>query len=385
MSSAANHTVGPSGHNWPGVGRAGRPIWFRALVAVGLLCGTSWASAQASGSSPAQPDVLPTPDSITFARLFDAERNLWASVDLVRSSFEGANSHSDGGAVTILERLRIAPAVADPADPQAPLVPRFRLSFVDSVSSALTPTDRALRRAVYEKSAAFLFLHGTLLVDDPVRAATNYSLHYMGPVQLLGRAAHRVVVLPNSCDRSAFVWDLDVQTGFPLHQAEYTPEGVMMSSLTAVRFEAGNAIEKLGSPVEGWSEPKSLVQHFGSISALKKQLPDVQLVVPASEPAQSGYSLSLIRAIHDDLDGHVDVVLGYGDGLDEILMVQSHGLPPTGLADVLGQGVQTVQRFQDLHTIQLRFQSTDVSFLVVGRASVGQAVLDWTLGVVRSL
>ena len=314
-----------------------------------------------AGSGTTGVATFPTPDTITFARIHSAERGRDVAVEQVRDVLEQDDGAGNPHYVSVRERLHVSPAAGP--------VPNFDLQFVDVVGQQITAGDRARRLQSYQQGAGFLYRHATLVVHEPSLAARNYFLTHLSRAVRLGRPVQRIALLPRVADRSAWMLDLDVETGYPLYRAEYSPTGQLVSALTVTSFRFGQDARQV-APSAWWS-PRNRVREFASYADARATLPNADFVDPTVAAMPSGYEASIVRTIHDDISLETSLVTVFCDGLDEFFVSQTLNarepnvlLPPPGST----QTPHAIYRFHDLSNLQLVFHDRGVRFLVLGRS-----------------
>ena len=366
------------------------PISRLSLVArsIGVAVAVAASPAFAQGAL-----RFPSPESISFERLFHAERTQHFSVTLLREALQFAQGGQGSFEwIRVTEQLRIAPRATEDGLQEAWRAPHFNLSFENAVSRNLTPTQHSERAVRYARDSAFLFLHATMLVQNPVLAAKNYSIAYLAPSFRLGRAAHQVAVIPLHGDRSTWLWEIDAETGFPLTQTEFSSTGLRVSSLSAIHFAHGSEVEAMGRPTDGWDDLREDLQIFDHADEAASAFPDYAIQTPSLDNLPVGFHLVQVHVVREPLQPAIRHISTYSDGLDQVLLRQRLvNLPPEQLS--VSTSVRNrrdpsiaIERFQDLHTVQLRYDYGAGSHcFVVGRAALSLQISNWTRDIVLSL
>lgn len=325
---------------------------MRARYVLALALATTSLCAQTtSGSS-----FFTDPYAIRFADIKAAETQQWFSLTQFR--FVLTTDPRDGQErwVGLVENLSSAPPTAT-----SPEHPRFDLRLASGLG--LNPAEEARQQSVHHPHRAYLHLYGSFRVHDAALANANYTLRFEGACNRLGRACFRVAVLPNSTTANIWLVDLDVETGYPLIRTEYTPQGRMVSMLSVVAFEHGQAARaSIGNDASWWtganrrtfSSPRSAIAAIGNAS----------VKMPPAPP--SGFALRQSSVHVDALTGDKTLVLDYTDGIESLQLLQNPSAPKPRLGMFKDDKAYAIMEFADLRSTQLLFHVKGVEYQVLG-------------------
>lgn len=299
----------------------------------------------------------PSSSPVSFHSLAAAQSQR-LSIRQVRRAVDNA---ATGSWLAIHERLEIG---ADRADGR----PRFALEF-DAAASEHLPVDVALRVAEsYRRHSSYLYLHTGFRVTDAAAAERSYVVQYLDSVARLGRPAHRVAILPRTWGRNAWLLDVDIATGYPLHQAEYNSAGSLVAMIEVTRLD--------NAPVANpqWWVPRLPVSHHSTVAEAASLLVRVDsnrgFHFPATADLARGFALHDVRLIRDDLRPEATLAATYTDGVDTFTVMASSGhAPPSVPAPVPGSSepVYAIYSFEDAHSAQHWFFVDSVRYAVIGR------------------
>lgn len=307
----------------------------------------------------------------TFVDLARAETTLTLRLHQTRRVHEPAPGSTSSFVWTSLdESLVIAP---DPAAGGQ----RFSLEFEGINGQAGSPYERDRRRELYRGYAGYLHLYASLRISDPALASQNYTIVYVDSRQLLGRPTHRLAILPRRIGHNPWVVEVDAQTNYPLVRAEFDVSGRLVSTLEVTQFEIADPAAL--SDVAWW-RPQRRIDSFttvdAAITALRSSAlvggatdPQVALTIPLASDLPSGYRLTEVRVVHEDLRPEASLVLTYSDGIDDLFVVETLNAPPPRLqVSTSSSGAYAIYVYQDQNVAQFMFHTNGVQTLIVGRA-----------------
>lgn len=327
-----------------------RSLALTSCTMAGCLV-ASLATAVAQGpSTPALVD----PYTITFDDLYQAQNLRWYSISQVRFVRSVDSRTGQPQWMGLAEHLDIAPPVAGSTEA------RFDLSFSNALG-----VDQALEArhaGVHGDQRAYLYQHASFRVQDPALAAANYTLHFQGVNVRLGRSVFNMAVVPASPEKSVWLLELDVDTGYPLSSLEYAPSGEVVSMLTVIDFAHDSAAQNIIGNSANWWVP-SHRQSFATASAAVAAIPREQpLLEPKSRPR--GYDLVDSRITTDALTGNRTLVLDYTDGVDSVHLLEFPGATP--MHPTRRRDEYSILVFDDLRRRHMTFYRKDVQYLIIG-------------------
>ena len=256
-------------------------------------------------------------------------------------------------------------------------LPRFALTFEGVPGVTLDANAVARRRAIHAARSGFLQQFGSFHVHDPALAAQNYQIVPLDMRVRLGRAAHRVAVIPRQLGRSAWILELDTLTHYPVFRAEVSSFGIVVSTLEVTSCDFSASVP----PNSVWWEPSAIRQDFtSSTAAIAALAPPQPALVPAPTDLPGGFRLLEARTILDDLRPESSLVFIYGDGIESLFVVETFGAPPPAVPLQVSPGVDGEQPyalflFQDQSALQLMSYARGVQTLVIGAS--GQLGTIW--------
>ena len=240
---------------------------------------------------------------------------------------------------------------------------RFSLTMTGVEGKTLSEPDLARRQHEFSRQAGSIHEYQSFRVVDSAAAASNYRLSFLG----LGRRAHRVTyrfaTYAIRGDRSAWILDLDMITGYPLYCGEYDLAGQLVSELEVTEFQPLKAVPTTVT----WWKPHMTVTEFAKRPTSAGSLGVPGASVPASSTLPAGFDFELSRIVEDPLTGAKQSVLVYTDGVDRLFVVQSKS--PQN--ELLRNGGHAVGVFQSQGMTQCLFVHRGVSRLLVGRGHAG--------------
>lgn len=327
---------------WTALRRLARR-WGALAGVVGL--GLAGVSAQVAGAPKA---VVPWPWELRFSHI-KAALNLSYECTQVRRAVD-----KEGNRIGLVEHLRHITGT-DGAE-------KFEMTLSRVEGRSIAPGELQRRQSQYARYQGALYYYQGFQLVDPVRAAENYRLLYLGEAIRAGRAAFRVAVVPVEGDRSAWVLDIDWETGFPLYRAEHDTVGTQVGELEVTSFRLATP----DNPVTGtWWTPRMGVVEYAEARACLDALDSPQAVMPLPTWLPRGYSFAAARSVTNLLNGECTAVLDFSDGIDQISVLQTR---------LVGDGTlragDNYLRFEEAGVTQLMFVQGQLRVLVIGRASL---------------
>lgn len=298
---------------------------------------------------------------VTFKKIKDAmERKIGGvvveQIRRVRHVDERTKAVSYPGT---LEQLKYLP----PASSQNS---RFSLTFQGLEGQVLQPAQRAQRVAAFNRQAAFKFKYQSFRVADPVLAKKAYNLVFLSygrrVIKEGVRIVYRMVALPKKWDRSAWLLELDMRTGYPLYSGQYSRlesgRRVLASELVITSLRAGMRFSKATK----WWAPSLGVQHATTeMGALKQALRSSKSYVSPRQFVNADYHALRYEIHTDPYKGTKHALSIYSDGLD-YFFVRQRNIP------LVARGADDSVAYLDVDGItQCLFSHKGVEFLVVGR------------------
>lgn len=314
------------------------------------------------------------PWGVTFQKIKDAMESTLGglAVEQVRRV-----RRVDGKTKTVsypgtLERLKYRPATRTNDS-------KFQLMFAGVEGRTLSSAQRSQYRVAFDRQAAFKFKFQGFRISDASQADGVYSLVFLAygrrTTKQGARIVYRMAVLPKRWDRSLWLIELDMVTGYPLYAGQYSRFGngrrelaaelIVTSMRTGMRFPNST----------GWWAPTLGVQRVATeMVALKSALQSSRAYVSTRRLVPMSYR-SLHYEVHTDpYKGNKHALLIYTDGVDHFFVRQRNVPMATRGAD------DSVAYLDRDGITQCLFSHKDVEFLVVGRTD-GTRVRDLSAGI----
>lgn len=323
-----------------------------------------------------QPFVLPS--QITFQHIKDAMDRSTYAIRQVRRTREQQPLPLSGGGANASGTLNATVAPATPTawvGTQESLLhqglstsspERFQLTFLGIEGKTLSPFELSQRQAIFQESAGFLFRYQSFRVHDVAQAGQHYVIYYLGKTRAVSRPSYRVAVIPKRWDRSAWLLDLDVVTGYPLYRAEYTLDAVLRSEVEVTSFEPN---VRIPNSTTWWSSTKGFADHNSATTALSQVVTNQSSqVVPGLAQLPAGYKLARSQVITDAYQGKKIASLIYSDGIDQIFVHQMPKPKTNNTWSVRAVG-HNLYVFENNGITDLYFDHGGVDFRIIGGAS----------------
>lgn len=260
--------------------------------------------------------------------------------------------------------------------------PDATLAFVEVVGELPGSVVNQRWQQTYARFGGLFVEHGSFRVRDLVKAEQNYTLHPFGSVVRAGRSAHRVVVFPNSLDKSIWLIDLDAATHVPLSALEFDAQFQLLAEVEAEIFVETPPVPTTGSTgtVASLSAAMAAPTVHADFAAASAYLGDPSgLIEPAANLAND-YEVERVETRDDPLNGRKKLVITYTDGVDQFMVIQMPGtsdmwksLGVGGAGGPKGVAPQTgnmIGRYRDPAMSVLVFWDQGVSFHVTGRGAL---------------
>jgi hypothetical protein len=309
----------------------------------------------ANKSSAAQPSVVPTFQTLALAARYQD----FTAVQLRR--FRGGS----GTVTAIREQVQFDGAAASAGASVPVAAPSFAVTFL-AVEGELPGSPLTQKwQATYARYGSLFQLYSSFRIRDVVQASANYSLHDFGPVIRAGRSARRIVVFPASVDKSIWVVDVDDATQVPLYSAEFDLQMRLLSELEAISFVPSSTGMANGTSSNGVT--------FADFASARAHLGVPIGVVDPDLTILGEYVVDHIEVRTDPLNGRQKLVMGFSDGVDQVLITQSPGTsdPFAGLPSQDPQaGGHTIARFRSPTMSVLTFWDDGVSFEIAGNGGL---------------
>ncbi|MBK8980477.1 MAG: hypothetical protein IPM29_31630 [Planctomycetes bacterium] len=262
--------------------------------------------------------------------------------------------------LTAREQLRTAPDVQGE--------PRFELQFIGfSGASLLTPTQLTTKQRLYQEHVGYLFLHGSLRIHDPIRAASNYWLIALENTVRLGRAVRKVAVIPRQFGIHPWILEVDDATGYPLYRGEYDATGRLVSELVVTSYSEydGNSSEFSAN----WWQESLASTSYPTLRDAENRYPNAHFQFPEPRDLPPGFAFRSVRIVQDDLRNEPSVVASWTDGIDEIFVVATVNAPAPALPQPAAGPYDTyaLYAYRDMNTAQFMFHVDQVRHMVIGR------------------
>jgi hypothetical protein len=243
---------------------------------------------------------------------------------------------------------------------------RFQLTFLGIEGKQPTPYELIQRKKTFAGTAGFLFRYQSFRVHDVTQANQNYIIYYLGKTQRIGRATYRVAVLPKRWDRSAWLLDLDIATGYPLYRAEYTLDIVLRAEVEVTSFQPNVRVPN--GLTSWWTPTNGVVEYTDAAKALSQVLPKLSVqVVPGATQLPAGYKLARSRVVTDAYQGTKKAALIYSDGIDQMFVLQ---VPKPQVRNLSVRTVgDNLYVFENNGITDFYFSHRGVDFRVIGGAS----------------
>lgn len=320
-----------------------------ALAVVGALCS---ATAMAQGDDVAATQVPGTQASSvapTLAALDQSVRQQDYTAVQVRRFVD-----EQGQITAVRERVEVsANGTAKPA---------FAVTFLGVEGSAAGSPLHLRWQQAYTRHGARLFSHGSFRVHEVGSANFNYSTHDFGAVVRAGRAARRVVVFPQSLDKSIWLVDLDDATSVPLYSAEFD---------TQLRLLAEVEVETFSDHVAAFAPQATAGTVVADFAAACTLMGNPSSVIDPVTSVTGEYLLDRTEVQNDPINGTWTMTMTYTDGIDQFVVVQSPATPDAfGALPGKAQGGTVIGRYRDPAMTVLVFWHDGVSFQVAGRGSL---------------
>ncbi len=295
---------------------------------------------------------------IPFVTIARAQTSLVARINQTRSALE-PDGHGGARWASLEESLGLGGK-----DDSGNL--RFRLTLEGVPGMQLDPSQLDLRRQLHASHAGYLQQFGGFRIDDPVLAERNHLLVRLDDRVRLGRATHRLALLPRCFGRAAWIIELDAATLHPLFAAQVSAFGIIVETLEVTRFEPV-AESALGNV--DWWQPTMQISRFPSHATAAASIQHASVAVPEFTGIPTGYEFREARVVHDDLRPETSLVLVFGDGIDSMFVMETYGAPPPPLpwpSNTDPTAPYAIFSYRDQHVAQHMFYVNGVRTLVIG-------------------
>lgn len=251
--------------------------------------------------------------------------------------------------IEVIERLSHLAATA--TTPEA-----FDLQFVGVPGLTMTPSQLQFRARQFQQVSGFLYHFQSFRVFDAMRASSNYKISFLGLSARIERPVYVLAIYSTLGQRSGWLVEADIETGYPLYCGEYDLTNRLVGELVVETFDPAYA-----GPLSLNQELPGTQRFADPVSALRSA-GIAENAAPAPVVLPAGYSIGSAKTIIDPFSGAKRVVLIYSDGIDQIFVVIKKDQRAS-----LAEG-HTVAYYRDAAgTTQCSFVDRGVEFLVVGR------------------
>ena len=247
--------------------------------------------------------------------------------------------------------------------------PNYAVTFL-GVEGQLPGSPAFLKyQQIYNRMGDQFFEYSTTFrVRDLSKAQANYALYHFGTTVRANRMASRVVVFPQSLDKSMWLLEVDSLTQIPLYAAEFDSQLRLLSEVEALTFVTAVALQP---PPPGGSG-STLHQDYASAEAFLGHPPG--LIEPNVLTAND-YAVERIVSRVDPLNNLQKLVITYTDGVDQFMIAETLGIPDVfkNLAPQDGASQptnHTIARYRDPAMSVLLFWEGGVAFQVAGRGAL---------------
>lgn len=265
-----------------------------------------------------------------------------------------------GNVVAVREQLQV--------DANTTQLPSFVVTFL-GVEGELPGSSLSQKwQQVYTRYGRQFFVQASFRVRDLLKLQQNYTLHSFGSILRANRLAHRLVVFPQSYDKSIWVIDVDVATSVPLYAAEFDSQMRLQSEVEAITFQPSVQLP-FTSPGAG------VVTTHASFAAADSAMGSPAGLFEPQTGIAPEYAVDRIEVRTDPLNGRQTMTMAYTDGVDEFTVIEMpnssdmfDGLPSQDKS--ISPGGHTIARYRDPAMSVLLFWDDGVAFKVVGRGSL---------------
>lgn len=246
---------------------------------------------------------------------------------------------------------------------------RFELEYIPPETEGLSRAELLHRGERYANNAGFIYSYQSFRVHDVDVAEANYRVYPFLRTQRLGRQVERVLVYPVRWDRSIWLLDLDVETGYPLYCGEYNNQIQLLSEIVVEGFETG---ETVVNDASRW-KPRMLVTSYDSVDIALQDLGNrgPKMIREDIEGLPPGYRRIKTQIVEPLARDEKSLVHVFSDGIDTVFLVQTSGAEnPFAELGISSADTNAISAYRDLNMAQYTFYSEDVQFLIVGRSSL---------------
>lgn len=366
--------------------RAAGPLglWAAGALVVSLaaFANAPGGSAGAASSGVIMPASTQAPlPPITFDDLYQAQQS--AAVRIVQERRTLRPNLTGPGAVVDALREQLILGGTDPNGQ-----PLFRLELLSILdpSGPIPPNSSQTDR--FDGHAAYLQKHSGFRIEDPALAEQNYLLVPIGlgsrpliadyqqalsdptahPFSLPGsqlelRAVGTLVAVPRHVSRSPWLLEVDVMTNRILRSVSYDSLAVPLCE-TVVVHESDPPV---GGPSTNWWQPTQPTTEHPDLASAVASLPAAPWIAVEQSQLPEGYDLSSVRVVRQAFGPKVSVIQIFGDGVDELFVVQTLNAPRAFATNQPGSDA-VILTHRDRDVAQFLFHVNALETAVVGRA-----------------
>ncbi|MEM7199864.1 MAG: hypothetical protein AAF628_06335 [Planctomycetota bacterium] len=337
--------------------RSIRSALWTAAASVLWCAGT--VGAQEPGARAAEREAFAWPWEINFHAISKAMVERDYQVTQVRRIIDRSQPDRLGEWITLRECLTHA-AEAGPHSKA------FQLEYLGTEGKQLAADELARRTREFDRIAGFLYHFQGFRVFDADLAERNYELAFAGVGQRLDRSVYVVTVTPRHNDRSRWLLELDVRTGYPLYRGEYDEADRLMAEVEVTEFAAS-----VPDDLEPFRERYGVERHPDAGTAAKAIGLD-SASVPGTDLLPPGFEMGSSRVLTDPLSGDRRAVVIYSDGVEQLFL----RLEPSP-SWTIGEGHTFAKQRGPTGEVQGSFVHKGVGYLMVGReeTTVREALL----------
>lgn len=334
----------------------GAALWVAVavagLVGNGVTQGTPTDSAPVAATPPPTPTIVPP----SFQSMGQAIQSVDYTMVQVRRFREG-----QANVVAVRECLQV--------DANGSNSPDYALTFL-GVEGQLPGSPAFLKyQQIYSRMGDQFFEYSTTFrVRDLPKAQANYTLYHFGTTVRANRIASRVVVFPQSLDKSIWLLEVDSLTQVPLYAAEFDSQLRLLSEVEALTFVT--AVVLPPPPPSGSST--TVHQDYASAETF---LGHPHGLIEPNVSTANDYAVERIVSRVDPLNGLPKLVITYTDGVDQFMIAETLGVPDV-FQDLKPQDSasqptnHTIARYRDPAMSVLLFWEGGVAFQVAGRGAM---------------
>ena len=248
---------------------------------------------------------------------------------------------------------------------------RFAPKLVEILGGAtLPPQEVAARARKYDNHASFLQQYSGFRISDPALASSNYRYLQLFSGSYLNRTTVWAAVIPEVRDRSAWLLQLDSETGYPLYQGEYNVQGRLATEYRVTTFRPGIEAQ-IPATVAWWQTTNYSLKDYAASEAAVAALTTGATsntkgpIVAMASDLPRGYELAISRVTTFLLNGEKTLVFDYSDGIDHLFVserITSNPEPPASAG-------HQILLYSDMSATECKFECGGIEVLAIGRGN----------------